>query len=97
MGQSGRWCVLITFVYNPTRWGEQQLNKQQWARRLATTANVLITISIFLVMIWWGASLVLFSTCTVLYGAAWWMGGGGPEAASTPDGTRLVSPFRLHR
>ncbi len=76
--------------------GERNLNKQKWARRLATTANVLLTISIFLVMIWWGASLVLFSTCAVLYGAAWWMDG-GPETAGTTGKAGMVSPFRLHR
>ena len=96
MSHSRCWCVLITFVYNPTRWGNGNLDKQQWALRLATTANVLITVSIFLVMTWWGASLVLFSTCAVLYGAAWWMGGGGPETASGQSEAEMVGPFRLH-
>ena len=74
-----------------------ELNKHEWARRIARTANVLITISIFLVMVWWGASLVLFGTCGVLYCAAWWMEGGVGDKATTPSEAGLTSPFRLHR
>lgn len=96
MGAAGCWCVLIPFVYNPTRWGNGSLNKQEWARRLAITANVLVTVSIFLVMTWWGASLVLFSTCFVLYCVAWWMKGGTPEELESPRGTGLTGRFTLH-
>lgn len=73
------------------------MNKQEWARCVARTANVLITVSIFLVMIWWGASLILFSVCCVLYSMAWWLQEDVPGAAATPDEAGLLSPFRLHR
>lgn len=55
------------------------MDRHELARRIAVSANALITISLFLVMIWWNASLVLFVVCWVLYCIAWWIEGSVAE------------------
>lgn len=71
------------------------MDKHEWARRMAITANVLIIINIFVAMTWWGASVVLFSACFVLYGAAWWMKGASGETAASAEESGLANRFML--
>jgi hypothetical protein len=40
-------------------------------RRLAAIANVLMTISLFTIVLWFKASLILFVVSWILYGVAW--------------------------
>lgn len=82
-------------IYNPTRWRNLELNKQKWARRMAVTANALLTISIFLVTTCWGASLALFSTCGVLYCTVWWMWGGAGELQDSHSDKGLTNRLTL--
>lgn len=69
------------------------MDRHELARRIAVSANALITISLFLVMIWWNASLVLFVGCWVMYCIAWWIEGStvGPQA------TAHTGPFTVPR
>ena len=41
------------------------------AKRVAVAANILLAASLFMALIWFTVSVVLFVTCLVLYGAAW--------------------------
>lgn len=54
------------------------MNLQELARRIAVVSNGIITTSLFVVLIWWRASLILFVAGWILYGAAWLMDGDVP-------------------
>ena len=73
------------------------MNKHELARRMAVTANALITISLFLVLLWWRASLILFTTCWVLYTLAWWIEGSVQEEghSRTASGPFVAPRLRL--
>lgn len=73
------------------------MNKLEWAGRIALAAKAMITISIFLVMTWWGASLVLFSICLVLYCVASWMQGDAQEASEAKPENELLTPFPVRQ
>ena len=72
-------------------------NRHELARRMAVTANALITISLFLVMLWWRASLVLFTTCWVLYCTAWWIEGSYQDPELRRAATPSIVPFTVPR
>ena len=58
------------------------------ARRMAVVANILVTISLFLIVLSWRLSLALFIACWTLYALAWIFEGGAVRrellAASNP-------------
>lgn len=41
------------------------------AKKMAMAANILLAASLFMALIWFTVSVVLFVACLVLYGAAW--------------------------
>ena len=51
------------------------MNLRDLARRTAVLGNMLVTASVFLVLIWWRASLLLVVTGWVVYGTARLMDG----------------------
>ena len=46
------------------------MNSGGVAKRLATAAKILLATSLFTVLIWFTASVLLFAVCLVLYGVA---------------------------
>ncbi len=73
------------------------MNRHELARRIAMTANALITISLFLVMLWWRASLVLFTTCWMMYCAAWWIEGSYRDPQPSGSARPPIVPFTVPR
>lgn len=51
------------------------MNLKELARRVAAVGNVLVTASVFFVLIWWRVSLYLFLAGWVVFGLAWLMDG----------------------
>lgn len=58
------------------------MNWKELARRIAVLGNVLMTASLFFVLIWWRVSASLFAAGWVVFGVAWLM-----------DGATMSSPF----
>ncbi len=58
------------------------MSLKETARRIAAVGNVLVTASLFFVLIWWRLSLTLFLAGWVVFGIAWLM-----------DGATMRSPF----
>ena len=47
------------------------MNTRELARRIAVVGNVLVTASLFFVLIWWRISLYLFVAGWAVFGVAW--------------------------
>ena len=59
---------------------EFAMNLHEMARRIAVISNVLITISLFVIVISWELSVALFLGCWLLCGVAWVIEGGALKA-----------------
>ena len=64
------------------------MNLHEVARRMAVVANVLITLSLFLSVLFWHLSLALFVACWVLYGLAWIVEGGAVKRELSASASR---------